>query len=139
MQPGCEARLIFCQGGGGLSEWRVRGIRGAITVDEDSAEAIAAGVRELLDALVAENRIRPQDVAGIWFTATPDLTAAFPAAAVRSPGWERVPLLCAVEMAVPDGPPRCIRVLVLVNTPVGQDEVRHVYLRGARALRPDLA
>lgn len=121
-----------------MGEWRVRGIRGAITVDEDTAEAIDAGVRELLEAMVAENRFQPGDVAGVWFTATPDLTAAFPAAAARSYGWGRIPLLCAVEMGVPGSPPRCIRVLVLVNTTLSQDEVRHVYLRGARALRPDL-
>lgn len=121
-----------------MGEWRVRGIRGAITVDEDTSESIDAGVRELLDALVSENRFRLEDVAGVWFTATPDLTAAFPAATARSNGWERVPLLCAVEMGVPGSPPRCIRVLVLVNTTRAQDEVRHVYLRGARSLRPDL-
>lgn len=121
-----------------MGEWRVCGIRGAITVDDDSAEAIDAGVRELLEALVAENGFRPEDVAGVWFTATPDLTATFPAAAARNHGWERVPLLCAVEMGVPGSPPRCIRVLILVNTTRLPGEMRHVYLRGARALRPDL-
>lgn len=122
-----------------MGEWQVRGIRGATTVDEDSAEAIGAAVRELLEALTAANPFRPEDIAGAWFTATPDLIAAFPASAARSFGWAHVPLLCAVEMGVPGGPARCVRVLVLINTPRTQDEVRHVYLRGARALRPDLA
>lgn len=122
-----------------MRELRVRGIRGATTADANTPDAIAAAVAELLGALRAENGFALEDVAGVFFTATPDLNAAFPAAAARMLGWERVPLLCAQEMDVPGSPPRCLRVLVLVNTDRRQDEVRHVYLRGARGLRPDLA
>lgn len=116
----------------------VRGIRGAITVEENSEEAISKGVTELLQAIVHENDFSLEDVAGVFFTATPDLDAAFPASAARRLGWHAVPLLCAVEMNVPGALPRCIRVLVLVNME-GKTAVRHVYLREARALRPDLA
>lgn len=121
-----------------MSRLQVRGIRGATTVERNSEEAIVAAVAELLTAIQAENGFRLEDVAGVLFTATPDLNAAFPAAAARRLGWDRVPLLCAQEMDVPGAPPLCVRVLVLVNTGLRQEEVRHVYLRGARGLRPDL-
>lgn len=116
----------------------VRGIRGAITVAENSASAIEAAVRELLTEIKIQNDLDLDDVACALFTATPDLDASFPAAAARRMGWERVPLMCAVEMGVPDSLPRCIRVLVMVNTTRSQDQLRHVYLREARSLRPDL-
>jgi len=122
-----------------VSGLKVRGIRGATTADANTAEAIEAAVAELLATIQAENGFRLEDVAGVIFTATPDLNAAFPAAAARRLGWDRVPLLCAQEMAVPDALPLCVRVLVLINTSLGQEEVRHVYLKGARQLRPDLA
>ncbi len=122
-----------------MSAWKVRGIRGAITVEANTAEAVGAAVAELLQRIRTDNDFALEDVAGVFFTATPDLNAAFPAAAARRLGWDRVPLLCAVEMDVPQSTPRCIRVLVLVNTPLGQDEVRHVYMRDARSLRPDLS
>lgn len=116
----------------------VRGIRGAISVEDDSPEAIAGAVQELLGSIQAENSLCLEDVAGVFFTATPDLTATFPAAAARAMGWHAVPLLCSVEMDVAGALPRCIRVLVLVNSEMSQHEVRHVYLRTARSLRPDL-
>lgn len=122
-----------------MSGGKVRGVRGAITVEANTPEAIGAAVTELLRRIQAENAFPLEDVAGVFFTATPDLNAAFPATAARRLGWDRVPLLCAVEMDVPQATPRCIRVLVLVNTSRGQDEVRHVYLKGARSLRPDLS
>lgn len=121
-----------------MSDRIVRGIRGAISVEENSPVAIATAVAELLEAIKAENDFTLEDVAGVFFTATPDLDAAFPAGAARDLGWDKVPLLCAVEMNVPGSLPRCIRVLILVNTALGADQVRHVYLREARNLRPDL-
>lgn len=121
-----------------MSDRTVRGIRGAISVEENTAGAIAAAVTELLAAMRSENGFALEDVAGVFFTATSDLDAAFPAGAAREMGWDRVPLLCAVEMGVPGSLPRCIRVLLLVNTAMGPDQVRHVYLRDARSLRPDL-
>ncbi len=116
----------------------LRGIRGAITVEENTAAAIAEAVTELLQTLQAQNDFSLADVAGVFFTATPDLDADFPAAAARQAGWDQVPLLCAVEMNVPGSLGRCIRVLVLVNTHRRQEEMSHVYLRDARVLRPDL-
>ena len=104
----------------------------------------AAGIRErtleLLRILIAQNRIRPQDLASAVFTVTEDLDAEFPALAVRSlPGWEEVPLLCAREIPVPGALGCCVRVLLLWNTEEPQESVRHAFLRGARALRPQWA
>ena len=117
----------------------VRGIRGAITVDEDTPEAILSATRELLEAIVAQNEIRSyEELAAIIFTVTEDLSSAFPAEAARQLGMNRVPLLSAREVPVPGSLPRVIRVLALWNTDRPQDAVRHVYLREARRLRPDL-
>jgi prephenate dehydratase len=116
-----------------------RGIRGATTVAEDSAEAILAATRELLQALITANELRPADLGGALFTVTPDLCAAFPAQAARALGWTGVPLLDAAEMAVPGSLPRCIRVLIYWNTEAPPQAIRHVYLRDAARLRPDLA
>ncbi len=117
----------------------VRGIRGAITVEADCAEQILAASRELLQAILAANPgLQPEDLVSALFTVTPDLTAAFPAQAARDLGWQDVPLLCAQEIANPNGLPRCIRVLLHWNTDRPQHAVRHVYLRDAVALRPDL-
>ena len=114
-----------------------RGIRGATTVEHDAAEAVADTTTELLDALVEANGLRLEDVAAAVFTVTGDLPSANPAAAAREHGWHDVPLLCLREHV--DLVPRCIRVLLLWNTGRSQAEVRHVYLRGTKVLRPDLA
>jgi len=114
-----------------------RGIRGAITVPENKKEAIAASTKELLQKIVDVNSINIGDVACIFFTTTSDLNAAFPAAAARELGWTRVPLLCGHEMNVPGSLPRCLRVLVLFNTDKKNEELIHVYLGGAVALRDE--
>ncbi len=116
----------------------VRGIRGATGVGANDPQAIERAVREMLDRVVAENGVKAEDVAAAFFTATPDLDADFPARAARQMGWTSVPLLCAQEIAVPGAPPRIIRVLLLVNTDLAQEDVRHVYLGEATKLRPDL-
>lgn len=116
----------------------VRGIRGATSVDVNDAEPIIAATRELLERIVAANGLATEDVASVIFTTTPDLDAAYPARAAREMGWVHVPLLCMQEMAVVGSLPHCIRVLVLWNTDRPAGQVRHVYLRRARALRPDL-
>lgn len=114
-----------------------RGIRGATTVDANTADAIKERTLELLGILVVSNGLRPEDVASATFTVTADLDAEFPALAVRSlPGWEEVPLLCAREIPVSGSLERCIRVLLHWNTERLQREVRHAFLRGARGLRP---
>jgi chorismate mutase len=114
-----------------------RGIRGATTVEANSREAILEATAELLAAMVKANGIKPEDVASAFFTTTPDLNAEFPALAARRLGWNDVPLLCGHEMAVPGSLPMCLRILLHVNTDKTADQIVHVYLRGARALRPD--
>lgn len=115
-----------------------RGIRGAITVETDSAVAILEATREMLVRIVETNDVSARDVASALFTATTDLTAAFPAQAARELGWYQVALLDAQEIPVPGSLPYCVRALVLWNTDKAQDEIHHVYLRGAASLRPDL-
>ncbi|MBW6394992.1 MAG: chorismate mutase [Thermus sp.] len=117
----------------------VRGIRGAITVEEDTPEAIHQATRELLLKMLEANGIQShEELAAIIFTVTEDLCSAFPAEAARQIGMHRVPLLSAREVPVPGSLPRVIRVLALWNTDTPQDQVRHVYLRDAVRLRPDL-
>jgi chorismate mutase len=115
-----------------------RGIRGAICSDANEAGAILKATRRLLERLVAANELSVADVVSVIFTATPDLDAAYPAHAAREMGWANTPLLCMQEMAVADSLPRCIRVLIHWNTDCTADEIRHIYLGAARALRPDL-
>ncbi len=116
----------------------LRGIRGATTVTEDTAGAILEATEELVREIVAANSLRPEDIGSALFTVTPDLRAEFPAAAARRMGWTMVPLLNFTEIGVPGRLERCIRVLVHVNTVRTQNEMVHVYLREAVALRPDL-
>jgi chorismate mutase len=115
-----------------------RGIRGATTVNRDSAPEILEATRELLDRIVAANGITVEEIASAFFTVTSDLSAAFPARAARELGWHQIALLDAQEIPVPGSLPRCVRVLVHWNTDKAQEEVRHIYLRGAASLRPDL-
>ncbi|MFN2519549.1 MAG: chorismate mutase [Candidatus Limnocylindria bacterium] len=115
----------------------VRGVRGATTTVNDP-KAVVAATGELLEQLVSRNDLRSGDVAYVLFTVTPDLDAAFPASAARlGLGWDDVPVICAREIPVPGALAGCIRVLVVWNTTKAQSEVRHAYLHGARALRPD--
>ena len=115
----------------------VRGIRGATTVERDTPEDILTATRELLAAMVQANRIEPDDIARALFTTTPDLSGDYPARAARELGWGSVPLLGATEMRVPNALARCIRVLLHVNTDTPPASIKHIYLREARALRPD--
>lgn len=114
-----------------------RGIRGAITVEENSAEAILSATRELLYVMIRANGVHVADVASIIFTTTKDLNATFPALAARQLGWYDAALLCGHEMDVPDGLEQCIRILIHWNTTCSPEEVIHVYLRRAQNLRPD--
>ncbi len=117
----------------------VRGIRGATTVDADTPEEIRAATRELLEAVLKANDIDNfEDLASVFLTTSPDLTSAFPAEAARELGMGIVPLLCASEIAVPGSMPRCIRVLLHINTDRSPREISHIYLREARKLRPDM-
>jgi chorismate mutase len=116
----------------------VRGVRGATTVEANTVEAILEATRELLSAMVKANEIDADYVASAYFTTTPDLNAEFPAVAARGMGWEHVALLCGHEMSVPKGLKMCLRILLHVNTDRPAKDIRHVYLRGATALRPDI-
>jgi chorismate mutase len=115
------------------------GVRGAITVSEDSPEAIWAATRDLLEAMIAVNGIDEAEVASIFFSATPDLRAAFPAKAARDMGWRQTALMGMQEMDVEGGLPRCIRILIHWNTVKSNNELQHVFMGEAAALRPDLA
>jgi chorismate mutase len=116
----------------------VRAVRGAIQVDGDSREQILEGSAELIRAVLERNELAADDIISIVFTATPDLTAEFPAYAARLLGLTDVPLLCASEIAVAGALPRTLRLLAHVDTSRPRAELRHVYLRGAAALRTDL-
>jgi chorismate mutase len=118
----------------------LRGIRGATTVEADESDAILEATGELLSAMLERNGIDDfEPIASIFFTTTPDLVATFPAEAARALGMTKVPLLCNQEIPVPGRLPRVVRVMLQINTHLRQDEVQHVYLRGAAALRPDLS
>jgi chorismate mutase len=114
-----------------------RGVRGAITVTENTKETILEATREMLYLMIRANRIQAEDVASAYFTTTRDLNATYPALAARQLGWYDVALLCGHEMEVPGELPHCIRVLIHWNTTCSAKEIVHVYLREAKSLRPD--
>ncbi|HWP95777.1 MAG TPA: chorismate mutase [Syntrophomonadaceae bacterium] len=116
----------------------LRGIRGATTVEEDRTEVVLQATRELLEKIREENEFDIGDIGSALFTVTADIRSVFPAAAARSIGWDKVPLLCFQEIEVPGALKYCIRALVQVNTEKSQEEIRHIYLKGARVLRQDL-
>jgi chorismate mutase len=115
-----------------------RGVRGATTVESNTREEILRATRQLLALMIRQNGIEPCAVGSALFTTTTDLDAEFPALAARQLGWLDVPLMCGHEMAVPGSLPRCVRVLLHWNTEKSAQEIKHVYIRGAAALRPDL-
>lgn len=117
----------------------LRGIRGATTVERDEPALILEATRELLTEMLRANGIDDfERIASIFFTTTPDLCSTFPAEAARELGMDLVPLLCNQEIPVPGRVPRAVRVMLQLNTRKTQAEMRHIYLRGARTLRPDL-
>jgi len=113
-----------------------RGIRGAITVPANDKGSIIAATKQLLNEIAQANEIEPKDIAAIFFTTTPDLTAEFPAAATRELGWPpNLALLCGHEINVPNELARCLRILMLVNTEKGPEKITHVYLGEAAGLK----
>lgn len=127
-QPASDLRPLVC-----------RGIRGATTADSNTSEDILEATREMMRILIRLNELEPEHVASAVFTTSPDLNATFPAVAAREIGWSEVPLMCAHEMDVPASLQKAVRVLVQVNTTKTPSEIRHVYLKGARQLRPEWA
>jgi len=116
-----------------------RGVRGATIADANTSEEILQATRQLLALMIRQNGIEPEDVASAIFTTTPDLDAEFPALAARQLGWLDTALMCHHELDVPGSLRRCIRVLLLWNTPKRADEIVHVYIKDAARLRPDLS
>ena len=120
-----------------MNKLRCRGIRGATTVEHNTRESIVAASKELLQQMIQVNNVDVDDIAAVWFTTTPDLTAEFPAVAARELGWSNAALLCGHEMNVPGSLPGCLRILMLVNTERESEELLHVYLKGTEALRTE--
>jgi chorismate mutase len=118
---------------------KLRGVRGATTCAADGRDEIMGAVQELWLAMIEQNAFAEGDLAAVIFSSTPDLSAAFPAAAVRALGWTDTPLFGAAEIEQPEAPKRCVRILALWNTDKGQKDIKHVYLREAAALRPDIS
>ncbi len=117
----------------------MRGIRGAITIKNDTEAEIVAAVRWMVTEMIRHNGVKPEDVGAVILSATEDITAAFPAAGARQiPGFDAVPLFDTRQMAVEDSLPLCIRALVLADTDKAQKDIRHVYLGEAALLRQDL-
>ena len=116
----------------------VRAVRGATTVEVDAPEEITERTQELLLEILVANELTFDDVISVLFTATHDVIAIFPAAAARGVGFGSVPLICAQEIPVPGSTPRCLRVMLHVETERHREEIHHVYLHGAQGLRDDL-
>ena len=116
-----------------------RGIRGATTITKDRKEDVISATHELLEGILDSNpTLKKEDIASAIFTTTEDVIAAYPALAARQIGWDLIPMLCAREIPVPGSLPLCIRVLIQWNTDLPQGDINHIYLRGAKILRPDL-
>lgn len=117
----------------------IRGMRGAITVQENKESEIIEATELLLRKMIVENAIEADSVASVFISVTEDLTATFPAKAMRLiEGWTYVPVMCMREIPVPSSLSKCIRVMMHVNTNTTQQKINHVYLKGAISLRPDL-
>jgi len=117
----------------------VRAIRGATQLEVDSKEQMRDAVIELMSTILKNNDLSSSDLISVLFTATPDLVSDFPAASARDMGLGMVPLICAVEIDVPNSLPRTIRVLLHCETSRNQEEINHIYLRGAASLRKDIS
>jgi chorismate mutase len=116
----------------------LRALRGATTVDVDTAEQVTERTVALLRAMLERNEVDHDDLVSILFTATDDIHSIFPATAARSVGLGDVPLICARELDITGGTPRCIRVMAHLTTERSRAELHHVYLEGAKGLRDDL-
>ena len=117
---------------------RVRGLRGAITVAENTKEAILEGTALLLKTMLEENDVPLEEIASVFFTVTPDLNKVFPAKGARQMGFDNIPLMCMTEIPVEGALEKCIRILIHYNTEKLQKQIRPIYLRNAIKLRPDL-
>jgi chorismate mutase len=121
-----------------VSEPRVRALRGATTLDVDERDHLIERTQEVMAALFERNGLTEDDLISIVFTATSDIHSAFPAEAAREAGFTHVPLMCARELEIDGGIPRCVRLLIHAYTDRAATDLRHVYLHEARQLRTDL-
>ncbi len=117
----------------------VRAVRGATTIDNNTVAEIVKETKYLLSKIIEENSINKDDIISVIFSTTRDIDATFPAVAAREMGWTDIALMCTHEMEVPGSLEKCIRVLMHINTEKTNKEIKYVYLRKAKALRPDLA
>jgi chorismate mutase len=126
---------VFLKGG----ESMLRGVRGATTVSNNEEKEIVLATEKLLKVMIDENDIHPEQVTSVFISVTEDLTATFPAKALRNiNGWAYVPVMCMREIPVPGSLPLCIRIMLHLNTDKKQSEIQHIYLNKAVTLRPDL-
>lgn len=116
----------------------VHAVRGATTVENNNAEEMLNATEELLHAVVEANDIKTEDIISVIFTVTDDLNAVFPAAAARRLGWTSTALMCMKEIDVPGSLQKCIRIMMHFSTEKSNLEIRHIYQKGAKVLRPDL-
>jgi len=116
----------------------VRAIRGATTIEKNSVEDIMHETKNLLMEIVQANNINKEDIISVIFSTTKDINAAFPAKAAREIGWTDIPLMCTNEMDVPGSLEKCIRILMHINSDKSNSQLKHIYLKEARKLRPDL-
>lgn len=117
----------------------IRGIRGATTVEKNDSQQMIENTKQLLQEMIASNQVEAEDVTSVLITVTTDLDADFPAKALRLiEGWTYVPVMCATEIPVPESLPKCIRIMMTVNTERNQKDIMHIYQNGAVVLRPDL-
>lgn len=123
----------------GVESSLIRGIRGATTVSQNDAIEIIDNTRQLVLEMIEQNKISASDVTSVLVTVTKDINATFPAKPIRElPGWKYVPVMCMQEIDVPNGLPRCVRIMMTVETELKQEQIKHIYHHEARTLRPDL-
>lgn len=116
-----------------------RGVRGATTIENNTPEEMDEATVELLKTIMDNNSFKVEDISHVIFTLTHDINASFPAKAARDYlNWDNVPMICTQEIPVPNSLQKCVRVLIVINTNLEAKDIKHVYLREAKKLRPDL-
>ena len=117
-----------------------RGIRGAITVEENNINSVKSAVIELITEIKKRNNYKETDISHVIFTMTDDLDCVYPAKIVREEfeDWKNVPMMCVQEQKITNSLRKCLRIIIIVNKNLAQNEIKHVYLKGAKKLREDL-
>ena len=117
-----------------------RGIRGAITLNNNSIESMKEAVKELISEIINRNKFVAEDISHVIFSTTNDINCVYPAKILREeyPSWQFVPMMCLQELCIEPSLKKCLRVLIVINTELKQTEINHVYLKGAMILRKDL-